>query len=231
MKIYKSVFFDLDHTLWDYDVNSYETLAELYLEHQLNEKVGIEFNHFHDSFQQVNLKLWDQYDRGFIDREVIRHDRFKIVLSELGKEDAKLAFQLGDHYSVLSPTKKNLIPNALEVLDYLLEKYPLYLVTNGFEEMQSTKVESGGIRKYFQDVVTSEKAGHKKPAKEIFDYTLRLGGFEKNDVIMVGDNLLTDIAGATNAGIDSVLYNPKRETHKENVTFEISSLLELKTFL
>lgn len=231
MKKYKSVFFDLDHTLWDYDANSFETLAQLYLEHRINEKVGIEFNHFHDSFQQVNLKLWDQYDRGFIDRDVIRHDRFKMVLSELGYEDSNLAFRLGDHYAVLSPTKRNLIPNTVEVLDYLLEKYPLYLVTNGFEEMQSTKVESGGIRKYFKEVVTSEKAGYKKPDKEIFDYTLRLGGFEKEDAIMVGDNLLTDMAGAFNAGIDSVFYNPKREAHQESVTFEINSLLELKSIL
>jgi putative hydrolase of the HAD superfamily len=231
MKQYKSVFFDLDHTLWDYDTNSYETLAELYSEHQISEKVGIEFQNFHDSFQQVNLKLWDQYDRGFIDREVIRNDRFKMVLSELGNEDHNLAFRLGNHYSILSPTKKNLVPNTLEVLNYLLEKYPLYLVTNGFEEMQSTKVESGGIRKYFKDVITSERAGHKKPAKEIFDFTLQLGGLDKEEVIMVGDNLLTDIAGASNAGIDSVLYNPKRELHQEKVTFEITSLLELKSIL
>ena len=231
MKQYKSVFFDLDHTLWDYDTNSYETLAELYSEHQISEKVGIEFQNFHDSFQQVNLKLWEQYDRGFIDREVIRNDRFKMVLSELGNEDHNLAFRLGNHYSILSPTKKNLVPNTLEVLNYLLEKYPLYLVTNGFEEMQSTKVESGGIRKYFKDVITSERAGHKKPAKEIFDFTLQLGGLDKEEVIMVGDNLLTDIAGASNAGIDSVLYNPKRELHQEKVTFEITSLLELKSIL
>jgi putative hydrolase of the HAD superfamily len=177
------------------------------------------------------LKLGEQYDRGFIDREVIRNDRFKMVLSELGNEDHNLAFRLGNHYSILSPTKKNLVPNTLEVLNYLLEKYPLYLVTNGFEEMQSTKVESGGIRKYFKDVITSERAGHKKPAKEIFDFTLQLGGLDKEEVIMVGDNLLTDIAGASNAGIDSVLYNPKRELHQEKVTFEITSLLELKSIL
>lgn len=231
MKKYQSVFFDLDHTLWDYDANSFETLSDLYRDHQINEKVGIEFTHFHDSFQQVNLRLWDQYDRGFIDREVIRSDRFKMVLSTFGLEDHNLASQLGDHYSVLSPTKKNLIPNALEVLDYLVEKYPLYLVTNGFEEMQSTKVESGGIRKYFKDVITSERAGHKKPAKEIFEFTMLLGGLKNDEVIMVGDNLLTDIAGAGNAGIDSVFYNPKRESHQENVTFEIVNLMELKSIL
>jgi putative hydrolase of the HAD superfamily len=231
MKKYKSVFFDLDHTLWDYDTNSYETLNELYLQHKINAISGIEFYHFHDSFQRINLKLWDQYDRGYIGREVIRNDRFKMVLSELGAEDNHLAYQLGEHYSVLSPTKKNLVPNAFEILDYLVSQYPLYLVTNGFEEMQSTKVESGGIRKYFAEVITSEKAGHKKPAKEIFDYTLGLGGFKKEEVIMIGDNLLTDIAGASNAGIDSVFYNPKRELHNTLATFEIANLIELKSIL
>ena len=231
MKKYKSVFFDLDHTLWDYDTNSYETLNELFAEHKINELPGVQFNHFHDSFQRVNLKLWDQYDRGFIDRDVIRNDRFKMVLSELGAEDHNLAFRLSEHYSVLSPTKQNLVANAFEVLDYLFERYPLYLVTNGFEVMQSAKVESGGIRKYFVEVITSEKAGHKKPAREIFDFTLDLGGFKKEDAIMVGDNLLTDMAGAFNAGIDSVFFNPKKEIHKEKVTYEITNLLELKAIL
>lgn len=231
MKKYQSIFFDLDHTLWDYDTNSRETLLELYADHKLDKLTSSGFEPFHDSFQNVNLKLWDKYDRGLIDREVIRNDRFKMVLADLGFNDDGLADQLGEHYLTLSPTKKNLVPNALEVLEYLHQRYPMYLVTNGFENMQSTKVLSGGIRKYFKEVVTSERAGHKKPAREIFDFTLALGGFNQSDVVMIGDNLLTDMAGATNAGIDTVYFNPKRAIHDSVVSHEISDLIELKQIL
>ena len=231
MKKYKAVFFDLDHTLWDYDLNSRETLDELFIEHKVHEIPGVEFGHFHDTFQRVNLQLWDQYDRGFIDRDVIRHDRFKIILTELGSNDQILAERLAEDYSVLSPTKKNLVPNALEVLLYLSDRYPLYLVTNGFESMQTAKAESGGIRKFFQDVITSERAGHKKPAREIFDYTLSIGKIAPEEVVMVGDNILTDIEGATNAGIDSVFYNPRKVESNDVATFEIADLLELKSIL
>jgi putative hydrolase of the HAD superfamily len=229
MKLYRCVFFDLDHTLWDYDRNSRETLEELYVHHAIHQIS--DFEPFHSAFQKINLQLWDQYDRGLIDRHVIRNDRFKLVLAELQKTDHELSHHLSEHYLELSPTKKNLIPNAIEILDHLFSRYPLYLVTNGFERMQTTKVESGGIRKYFKNVITSEKAGHKKPAREIFDYALKEGGHHNQEAIMIGDNLLTDIAGALNAGIDSVFFNPKGDRYSAEVTYEIADLTELKNIL
>jgi len=231
MKKYSAVFFDLDHTLWDYNKNSRETLDELFKIHRLETYGHFGFEDFHDAFQKVNLQLWDQYDRGQIDRHVIRNERFPMVLSELKIENPELSVRLSEHYMSLSPTKRNLIPNAREVLDYLVLRIPLYLVTNGFEEIQSTKVVSGGIEKYFKMVVTSEKAGYKKPSKEIFDFALQHCGCSSQEVIMIGDNLLTDIAGAANAGIDSVFFNPKREKHSVSVTHEISDLSELKSIL
>jgi putative hydrolase of the HAD superfamily len=154
-----------------------------------------------------------------------------MVLTEVGLPDDALANQLSEHYFALSPTKKHLITYAIEVLEYLHPRYPLILVTNGFENMQTTKVESGGIRKYFKELITSERAGHKKPAKEIFDFALQQGNHKNHEAIMIGDNLLTDMAGAINAGIDSVFYNPKRESHEVEVTHEISNLIALKEIL
>ena len=231
MKVYRSVFFDLDHTLWDYDKNSRETLEELYNFHRIDQFTNVEFEQFHDAFQQVNLRLWDQYDRGLIDRFVIRDQRFPLVFSELKIPDMGLSHSVSEHYMTLSPTKKNLIPNTLEVLDYLSARYPILLVTNGFNETQFTKVLSGGIEKYFKSIITSERAGHKKPSKEIFEFALELGGHANHETIMIGDNLLTDMAGAANAGIDSVLYNPKKQKHDSSVTHEIEDLLELKQIL
>ncbi len=231
MKIYSAVFFDLDHTLWDYDKNSRETLEDLYSFHRMDRPGGAGFEQFHDAFQNVNLQLWDQYDRGLIDRHVIRHERFQLVLDEMEMVDEALAHNLSEDYLTISPTKKNLINHAIEILDYLMHRYPIFLVTNGFEETQSTKVQSGGIGKYFKEVITSERAGYKKPSKEIFEYALQQSGYSNQETIMVGDNLLTDIAGAANAGIDSVLFNPKKIIHTSDVTHEIHDLLELKEIL
>ena len=107
----------------------------------------------------------------------------------------------------------------------------MYIITNGFDEIQGTKLTSAGIEKYFKDVITSEKAGHKKPAKEIFNYTLQLNGYQPDEAIMIGDNLLTDIAGARNASIDTVFYNANKIEHNTKVTHEITSLKELKSIL
>jgi putative hydrolase of the HAD superfamily len=117
------------------------------------------------------------------------------------------------------------------VLEYLFAKYPLYIITNGFEEIQSTKLQSSGITHYFKGVVTSARAGSKKPQKEIFEFALRENGFACSDSIMIGDNLLTDIAGARKASVDTVYYNPYKLQHEELVTYEISSLKELTSIL
>ena len=231
MKQYRSIFFDLDHTLWDYDKNSRETLEEFYWLHKIDQQGNVGFDRFHDTFQQVNAHLWDQYDRGLIDQHVIRTERFQRVLSQLDIVDEDIPHRLSEQYMTLSPTRKNLVPHALEVLEYLTIRYPMFLVTNGFEEIQSTKVASGGIEKYFKEIITSEKAGHKKPSKEIFEYALRQSGHENHEAIMVGDNLLTDMAGAAGAGIDTVFYNPRKGLHTSTVTYEIIDLLELKKIL
>jgi HAD superfamily hydrolase (TIGR01549 family) len=117
------------------------------------------------------------------------------------------------------------------VLDYLKEKYPMYIITNGFEEIQGTKMASSGITHYFDGVITSARAGHKKPSKEIFEFALNENGFQPHDCVMVGDNLLTDMAGARNASIDQVFYNPNEISHQEEVSYEIRSLKELTAIL
>ena len=123
------------------------------------------------------------------------------------------------------------MPQAIETLDYLVSAYPLYIITNGFDEIQSTKLASSGIHKYFKKIITSELAGHKKPEREIFDYALKQDGFLCHQAIMIGDNLLTDMAGARNAQLDHVFFNPNKIIHQEPVTYEINCLPELKNIL
>ena len=227
---YKCIFFDLDHTLWDYECNARETLRELHTHHNLAER-GIGFDDFHRHFTTINFHLWELYDSGKIDNTVIREQRFQKVLAEFYVEDQTLSDALSYEYFHGCPKKSTLVPYAKEVLEYLAGHYSLTVVTNGFEEIQSVKLLSGNITHYFNHVITSQKAGHKKPAREIFDYALSMNNLKCHEVIMIGDNLITDIGGARNACIDTVFYNPAAVAHNEEVSHEIRCLSELQNIL
>jgi YjjG family noncanonical pyrimidine nucleotidase len=227
---YKCIFFDLDHTLWDYECNARETLQELHTHYNLMDR-GIAFDEFHRHFATINFQLWELYDRGKIDNTVIREQRFKKVLEQFDVREEKLSAALSYEYFHGCPKKSTLLPYAKEVLIYLSEHYSLTVVTNGFEEIQSVKLSSGNITHYFDHVITSQKAGHKKPAREIFDYALSANKLKCHEVIMIGDNLVTDIGGARNACIDTVFYNPSAILHTEQVNHEIRCLSELQNIL
>ncbi len=231
MSRYQCVFFDLDHTLWDYDSNCAATLQELYRRYGLENRGVTSFPEFLKTFFRVNNTLWDNYDRGHIHRDVIRLERFHRVLKEAGIDDYEMSLRLSHDYLSESPRGKNLMPQAIETLDYLARTYPLYIITNGFDEIQSTKLASSGIHTYFKKIITSEQAGHKKPQREIFDYALKQDGYLSHQAIMIGDNLLTDMAGARNAEVDHVFFNPNKVKHEEAVTYEISRLVELRDIL
>lgn len=227
---YKCIFFDLDHTLWDYEFNARETLLELHASYKLLD-LGIAFEDLHRHFKAINIQLWDLYDRGLIDNEVIRTQRFTRVFDKFKVKDDQLSALLSHEYLHGCPKKANLLPYAKDILEYLSKKYSLTVVTNGFEEIQSVKLLSGNITHYFDHVVTSQKAGHKKPAREIFEYALSINNLKCHEVIMIGDNLVTDIGGARNASIDTVFYNPASITHNEQVSHEIRCLSELQDIL
>jgi putative hydrolase of the HAD superfamily len=129
------------------------------------------------------------------------------------------------------PKKASLLPHAIETLHYLSAKYPMSVVTNGFEEIQNMKLTAGNLHQFFQHIVTSQKAGYKKPSREIFDYAMKAHGVVSDEVIMIGDNLLTDIGGAMNASIDTVFFNPEQVEHTVSVKHEIRSLAELQNIL
>lgn len=229
-RTYKCIFFDLDHTLWDYECNAKEMLLDLHLTHQLAGR-GIVFEEFHRQFSLVNVELWQLYDNGLIDNEVIRTQRFKKVLAHFGVADEQLNAALSHEYLHGCPKKSKLVPYAKQVLDYLSGHYSLTVVTNGFEEIQHVKLSSGNITHYFNHVVTSQKAGHKKPSREIFEYALSLNNLRCDEVIMIGDNLITDIGGARNASIKTIFYNPAAVVHSQEVSHEIRCLSELQQIL
>ncbi|WP_333821168.1 YjjG family noncanonical pyrimidine nucleotidase [Ohtaekwangia sp.] len=230
-KKYACIFFDLDHTLWDYETNSRETLGELYHQYDLQAKGVTTLEAFLERFKTVNTHLWELYDTGRIASEVIRRERFKQILESFHAYNEKLSEDLSTDYLEACPKKGSLMPYAIEVLEYLRGKYSLSVITNGFEEIQHTKLTSGNLHKYFDHIVTSQKAGHKKPAKEIFEFALKYYAIGNHEAIMIGDNLITDMGGSRNASIDNIFYNPERSAHESIVTHEIACLSELRQIL
>ncbi len=226
MKKYKHLFFDLDHTLWDFARNSKETLYDAYLSFEL-EKLGIIWEQFIHEYWVINDALWDDYRKGRVTKLELRYNRFTFTLKHFGIDNKALAHQIADFYVEHSPQKPNVFPNTHETLNYLKNKYKMHIITNGFEEVQFIKLEKSNLAQYFEEVITSENAGQKKPHPTIFDFALNLTGAKKEESLMIGDNLEADILGAQQFGIDQVYFNPEKASHQVSVTHEISDLKQL----
>lgn len=229
---YKHVFFDLDHTLWDFEANAIATLQELYVEHSLD-KLGIpSFDEFYASYSVINDKLWDRFRKGFINRQELRTKRFSLTFLDFKICNDKLCQDMGVRFLEVLPTKTALFPYATDVLDYLQQKnYPIHIITNGFEETQKRKMEHSGIQHYFTHIVTSEACGRLKPHREIFDYAVNLASATHGESIMIGDTLDVDILGAQEAGIDQVYFAPDKIQEGVKPTYTIRCLQELKEIL
>ena len=231
MKKYEVVFMDLDHTIWDFERNANETLVELFKEYRVGEEKGVDDKEFIRVFHRENDRLWEKYDRKEIGRKEIREQRFKNILTEVNPGLLHLSDEIAHNFLSRCPEKTQLFPHAVEVLESLYQKYKLVVITNGFDEIQYKKLANSKIDHFFDEVVTSERAGYRKPEKEIFHFALQLSKVREDEAIMVGDNLIADIRGANAVNIDSVFFNPGKVQHKEKVAYEIHGLKELLDIL
>ena len=227
----KHVFFDLDRTLWDFETNAYKTLSELYEENALRKKGINDVDVFIDNYKMHNERLWELYRDGKVEKDVLRSSRFKLTLQDFGIDDDRLASELGDQYIQKCPLKTHVFPFTYEVLDYLKEKYHLHIITNGFEEVQYVKLEQSKLLHYFEQIVTSEQVGFKKPNPEIFRHALVKAFCKPDESIMIGDDLPVDILGAKAMGMHQVYFNPEKTAHQESIDFEISCLSQLQELL
>jgi putative hydrolase of the HAD superfamily len=230
MNRYKHLFFDLDHTLWDFEANSRQTLATLYDSLQLKEKGVDDFDRFHKNYLVHNDKLWDRYRKGFIKSEELRWKRMWLSLLDFKIGDEKLAHQMGAAFLDLLPTRKTLFTGAIEILHYLAQKkYVLHLITNGFEKTQHAKLKNSGLDAFFTEVITSEGSNSLKPNKAIFDYALQKTNAVVQESIMLGDDIDVDIAGARDAGLDQVYINHlNKPLPAIRPTYTVGSLKELE---
>lgn len=225
LKEKKAVFFDLDHTLWDFEKNSALTFQVILKKN--NVEVDIEL--FIKKYIPVNLKYWKMYRDGQIDQQELRYKRLKETFNIVGcqVEDIVIS-KLWEDYITLLPTYNHLYEGAVEILEYLKPKYSLHIITNGVQEID--KLKNADIYHYFDTVTNSEQAGCKKPDAKIFEYALKIANAEKDTCVMIGDCIEADVQGALNCGLDAIYFNENKLAVKDGIS-QVHHLLELKNFL
>ena len=228
---YKNLFFDLDDTLWEFSANARDTFEEMYHKYDYG-RFFRSFLHFYTLYQHRNTELWEEYGRGQVSKEELNRQRFLYPLEAVGARDVALAEAFSDDFFSVIPTKNRLMPHAYEVLEYLAGKYNLYILSNGFRELQSRKMRSAGVDGYFRKVILSEDLGVLKPWPEIFNFALSATQSELRESLMIGDSWEADITGAHGVGMHQAFYNvTERTTFPFLPTYHIHSLKELMDLL
>ncbi|MBV2194936.1 MAG: YjjG family noncanonical pyrimidine nucleotidase [Flavobacterium sp.] len=223
----KHIFFDLDHTLWDFDKNSEFAFDTIFKQQGFD----IELSDFLNIYIPRNQHYWKLYQDNQITHDDLRYYRLKDVFDALQIEISEsMIHLLSDEYIKYLPEYNHLFDGALEMLDYLKPKYQLHIITNGFASVQTKKMKNSNIDHYFETITNSEMAGVKKPHKKIFDFALSLSNASKEESLMIGDSYEADILGAQNAGIEAIFFN-EQNIQTDMPVFQVNHLLELKKIL
>jgi len=223
----KDIFFDLDHTLWDFDKNSMLAFKRVFKKF----KITIGFGTFLKIYEPINVEYWKKYREDKVSKESLRRGRLidSFNFFDLIYTTEKID-EIADAYIQELPFDNHLFEGAVEILDYLILKYKLHIITNGFEEVQHKKLKNSGIDHYFSTVTTSEEVGVKKPNSKVFLTALNKANSLPNQSFMIGDSLEADILGANNIGMETIFYNYRNESISKKIK-SIDSLLEIKNYL
>ena len=223
----KHIFFDLDHTLWDFDKNSALTFEKIF---ELN-NLDIDLTAFLKVYVPINLQYWKLYREEKIDKKNLKFARLNDAFKGLKMEvSASMVHKLSDDYITHLCTFNHLFPYTIELLEYLQPKYTLHIITNGFKEVQHGKLNQSNIDHYFVTVTNSEMVGVKKPNPKIFKHALKMANASVVNSIMIGDNLEADILGALNIGIDAICFNYHNEVLGPDI-IGVDHLLEIKDYI
>ena len=227
---YKHIFFDLDHTLWDFETNARETLEELYHVYGIADFHKGSAQDFVLAYEKINYALWLEYEQKRITKEKLRTERFVLAFQEIGINKKYLPDNIWGDYLERCPKKTNLIKGAKLICNYLHPKYQLHLITNGFEKTQNIKVEYSELDSFFDTLTTSECVGVAKPHPEIYTEALSKARAKAEDCLMIGDNIINDVLGAMDMGIDAIWFNPGKIITDKPVE-QIKELSELMNML
>ncbi|MFQ3576642.1 MAG: YjjG family noncanonical pyrimidine nucleotidase [Cytophagales bacterium] len=229
----KSLFFDLDHTLWDFDLNSELTLKELIIEFDFNNIFnGFNANLFIQLFNEINQELWEKLNQNKITVEELRLKRIQHAVEPFGKLEERLCDSFNDRYLQVCPYKPHLMPKVHETLNDLFQNgYKLYVLTNGFDHIQMTKLVSSGIFHFFENVITFTDTGVRKPDIQFFEFALNICKDEPEQCMMIGDNPVADLSGAQKIDIETVWFNPKKQISHIKPDHEIACISEIVKIL
>ncbi len=229
--MYKSLFIDLDDTVWAFSENARDTFRDMY------DKYGFDrhfrsFDHYYALYTLRNAELWEEYGKGKITKDELNEIRFSHPLRQVGVNDSSLVNAYMENFFDEIVYKKKVMPHTFEALDYLVEKYDLYILSNGFRELQEQKMRSAGVESYFKKIILSEDIGVHKPFPEIFHFALSATQSELRTSLMIGDNWENDVAGAKAVGMGAAYYNLKQEEELPfRPDFVMADWREIKRFL
>ncbi len=228
MSRYSHLFFDLDHTLWDTDMNAEESLREIFKEQGLSEKGIPDFDQFHRCYRNHNERLWGLYAENKVGKDAVRTHRFLHTLQDFDIYNAELAHTIADQFVQRTPFKKHLLPGAVSLLNQLRGKFSLSIITNGFKEAQHIKLNASGLSGYFDHVFISEEIGVHKPDPQIFHHAVeKTGAAGMEQCMMIGDTFQTDVFGALNVGMTAVHFAPGGEIMHHHPVITIRALEDL----
>jgi len=221
-----TIFFDLDHTLWDFERNSYLTFKNIF------SKRNFPFSHskFIKLYVPINYKYWDQYSNDIISAEDLRTIRLEKTFQALKfNYNKKIIDEISEEYIKTLPTQSFLFDGVIDLLIFLKTKYNLHIITNGFEEVQYEKLKHSKLLPYFDKIINPENALAKKPSSKIFFHALKVVNKNPEDCVMIGDNLIADIMGALNVGMNAIHFNSTNEPKHEkcNIVYSIKELYNL----
>ena len=223
----KHIFFDLDHTLWDFETNSEKTFELIFKKNA----VGVDFNSFILKYKPINHKYWKLYREDKVTKADLRYGRLIETFNELNhKVSEDLIHTLAKEYIDFLPDHNTLFDGAIDILNYLSPKYKMHIITNGFEEVQHKKMKNSHLLPFFDKIITSEEVGVKKPNPLIFNYALEKSDASAKESIMIGDNFEADILGAKNVGMHTIFCEFNGEVATEQV-ISISKLVQIKNYL
>uniref|UniRef100_UPI0037511C42 YjjG family noncanonical pyrimidine nucleotidase n=1 Tax=Flavobacterium sp. TaxID=239 RepID=UPI0037511C42 len=214
-------------TLWDFDKNSELAFDKIFKE----QHPTIDTKYFIKIYAPINQACWKLYQVDEISHDELRYKRLRESFDYMNYNisDEQINQMSIDYISFL-PDNNKLFDGANEVLDYLISKYKLHIITNGFAEVQYKKLKNSGISEYFSSVTNSEMAGVKKPNAKIFEFALSLANASKESSVMIGDCIDADVQGALSFGMEAIHFNENRIEIPIHIN-QVNNLIELKKYL